>query len=151
MVSPSGEAVTEATFAEVQRVLVAYARAIDTKDWDLFTGLFDPDCAMTTALGTVNGAQALSRHMAVLHAPLDSSTHQITNIHVVEQQGGVTAHSYLDALLVRADHPRGPFFRVVGFYDDELRRAEHGMVIVNRRFTAIWREGNPAVLGAPDG
>ncbi|MFC5752411.1 nuclear transport factor 2 family protein [Actinomadura rugatobispora] len=135
----------------VERVLLDYATAIDTKDWELFGALFDPDCTMTTAAGTISGAPALTRHMRDLHAPLDASAHRVTNVDIAETADGATARSYLDALLVRAGHPEGPTFRVVGFYDDELRRSAGGWVILHRAFRAIWREGNAAVLGVPGG
>jgi hypothetical protein len=60
-----------------------------------------------------------------------------------------TAHSYLDALLIRADHPKGPTLRVIGFYDDELLRSPGGWVILHRSFRPIWREGNTALLRVP--
>lgn len=134
---------------EVLRALIAYATAIDTKDWELFGSLFSPDCTMTSPASTIDGVTTLTEHMRDLHAPLDASAHRITNATIAVDGGRATAHSYLDALLVRAGHPEGSTFRVAGYYDDQLRRHQDRWVIQHRTFTALWREGNPQVLGAP--
>ncbi len=41
-------------------------------------------------------------------------------------------------------------FVTSGWYDDELSRVSAGWCITRRVGTAVWCDGNPAVLGFPD-
>jgi hypothetical protein len=134
----------------IRQVHVDYATAIDSKDWELFGQLFDENCAMSTSAGTIVGIGRLTQHMRALHAPLDASLHRLTNTSMQISEDSAVGRTYLDALLVRAAHPDGPVFRVNGFYDDVLERTASGWRYKSRAFTAVWREGNSAVLGAPD-
>jgi SnoaL-like domain len=123
-----------------------YAMAIDTKDWTLFRSLFADDCVMEVGSSVHRGADSLTEHMRGLHEPLDASMHRMTNTTMEPSDDGVRARTYLDALLVRRDHPAGPTLRIVGLYDDVLRPNSDTWVIQHRRFRAVWREGNSAVL-----
>jgi hypothetical protein len=123
-----------------------YASAIDTKDWTLFRGLFADDCVMEVGSNVHRGADSLTEHMRRIHEPLDASMHRMTNTTMEASDSGVCARTYLDALLVRRGHPAGPTLRIVGFYDDVLSPQLDIWVIQHRRFHAVWREGNPAVL-----
>ena len=51
----------------------------------------------------------------------------------------------VDALLVKNDHPGGPFLRVIGDYVDDFVRRDDGWRIRDRQFTRLWAEGNPNV------
>jgi hypothetical protein len=72
--------------------------------------------------------------------------HRMTNTTMEPSDDGVRARTYLDALLVRRNHPDGPTLQIVGLYDDVLRPQSDIWVLQHRRFQALWREGNPAVL-----
>jgi hypothetical protein len=131
---------------QIMATINRYAMAIDTKDWTLFRSLFADDCVMEVGSSVHRGADSLTEHMRRLHEPLDASMHRMTNTTMERSDDGVQARTYLDALLVRRDHPAGPTLQIVGLYADVLRRQSGVWVIQHRRFQAVWREGNPAVL-----
>lgn len=131
---------------DIEQVLTDYATGIDTQDWALFRSCFVEDCEMVTAAGAIAGADALTEHMRLLHAGLDGSAHRLSNLSVRREGDAASATSYLDALLVDADHVGGPTFHVIGTYTDDLVQDATGWLIARRTFTALWREGNPAVL-----
>ena len=61
--------------------------------------------------------------------------HRITNIVVSAAAGGVSARSYVDALVLFPGNEAGT--RAAGFYDDELVATDEGWKIARRRFTAV--------------
>jgi uncharacterized protein (TIGR02246 family) len=131
---------------EIVDLLVAYATAIDTKDWELFRTLFTDDCIFDVAGVPIEGADDLTRRMQVLHEPLDGSRHHIGNEVVAVGEDDARATCYLDALLVQRRHPEGPTVRVSGSYEDDLVNDSGRWRIRHRRFHFLWSEGNTALL-----
>ena len=70
----------------VNATLVAYATAIDTKDWELFRSLFTADCLFDGGGRRIHGVDPLTEHMRALHEPLDGSRHHLGNF-VIETDG----------------------------------------------------------------
>ena len=64
--------------------------------------------------------------------------HRITNIVVSPGADGVTARSYVDALVLGPDNGAG--VRATGFYDDELVDTPDGWRIARRTFTLVRQE-----------
>lgn len=135
--------------AGVTDALYRYCTAIDTKDWALLAACFVPEATADYRGRHFPDAASIVRYMADIHRDLDGSAHRLTN--VVVQLDGDTARttSYVDALLVDADHPDGPTFHVVGTYADALRRDGASWRIVERRFVDLWTEGKRTML-APE-
>jgi 3-phenylpropionate/cinnamic acid dioxygenase small subunit len=132
--------------SSITAVLVAYATAIDTKDWDLFRTLFSTDCEFKIGRRRFHGIDELTEHMRVLHDQLDGSRHHLGNF-VIEVDGdSARATTYLDGLLVQRDHPDGPMVRVTGSYEDDLRRESGRWLIARRKFWFLWSEGNARLL-----
>ena len=131
---------------DITATLVAYATAIDTKNWSLFRGLFTSDCVFDVSGQRFHGIDALTEHMEALHEPLDGSRHHLGNF-VIEVDGDTAgATSYLDALLVRRRHPNGSTLRVTGSYEDDLRRESGRWLIHERTFRFLWSEGNLGLI-----
>jgi len=132
----------------LQDVVMKYAQAIDTKDWDLFRTVFVDDIQLTYGepWGPFDGIDEVVSFVDPFHAPLDGSRHSTTNFRVVAYDGNTAmTRCSVDALLVKADHPDGPFLRVIGAYVDDFVRQPDGWRIKNREFTRLWAEGNPNV------
>ena len=129
-------------------VIMKYAQSIDTKDWDLFRTVFVEDIQLTYGepWGPFDGIEDAVSFIDPFHAPLDGSRHSTTNFRVVAYDGdhAITRCS-VDALLVKNDHPGGPFLRVIGDYVDDFVRRDDGWRIRDRQFTRLWAEGNPNV------
>jgi 3-phenylpropionate/cinnamic acid dioxygenase small subunit len=123
---------------DVADVLVAYATGIDRRDWDLLRRCFTADCdADYGEIGAWHGADEIAEWMRRTHEPCGPTLHRITNIAVdtAEDGDGVTARSYVDALVMLPAGVTG--VRAAGFYDDVLVETGDGWQIARRRFTAV--------------
>ncbi|MZG13966.1 nuclear transport factor 2 family protein [Streptomyces sp. SID5914] len=124
--------------AEIERLLVTYATALDTKDWALLASCFTPDCQARYQDKVFDDREHLCRTMRKLHDPLDSSLHRISNVAASVMGDHATSVSYVDALLVHTGHTDGPLYRVAGRYEDELVRHRGQWLIRKRTFEPYW-------------
>jgi 3-phenylpropionate/cinnamic acid dioxygenase small subunit len=121
---------------DVAEVLVRYATGIDRRDWELFRSCFTDDCqADYGSIGMWRNGDEITEWMRVVHEPAGHTMHRITNVTVTPSTSGVTARSYIDALVMFADNEHGT--RALGYYDDELVASDDGWKIAQRRFTMV--------------
>lgn len=124
---------------DVAEVLVRYATGIDLRDWALFRTCFTDDCeADYGEIGVWHGVDEITDWMTVVHEACGQTLHRITNIAVSPAEGGVTARSYVEALVLGPDNGAG--VRATGFYDDELVDSADGWRIARRTFTLVRQE-----------
>jgi 3-phenylpropionate/cinnamic acid dioxygenase small subunit len=147
--------VTDAVDHEVRQdvtdVLVRYATGIDSRDWELFRSCFTEDCDVEyPEIGVWHTADEITEWMRNVHDPCGYTLHRITNQVVTPRDGGVTARSYVDGIVMFSDNKTGT--RATGFYDDELIDTAEGWKIARRRFTLVllqlFPEGTSLDLGA---
>lgn len=120
----------------VAEVLVRYATGIDRRDWPLFRTCFTDDCDLDYGpIGTWRGGDEVTAWMRQVHEPCGRTMHRITNIAVEPSSHGVTARSYVDALVMLPGDETGT--HAVGYYDDELVDTGDGWRIARRRFTPV--------------
>lgn len=146
----------DATRRDVTDLLLRYAWAIDSKDWELLHTCFVADCLVVYGNGNSphpGGARRfgsrdeLVGYMQHTHQPLDGSLHRMSNIQVtVTGRDAATAIAYGDNLLVLRSHPDGPFYESAGHYADELVRRDGEWRITTRRYTRVWAQGNGRVV-----
>lgn len=123
---------------------VAYATALDTRDWPMFESLFTPDAVWEYLAGGerhVGPGQIAGRIRPTIDH-LDGTQHVMTN-HVVVLDGDTARHTcyYL------AQHLKdGKRFLAAGRYEDELRRVEGRWLIAGRVLISTWAEGDPGIL-----
>lgn len=144
------------TRRDVTDLLLRYAWAIDSKDWELLRTCFTADCLVVYGNGDSpypGGARRfrsrdeLVDYMERTHQPLDGSLHRMSNIQVTPTDpGAATAISYGDNLLVLRTHPDGPFYESAGHYADELLRQDGLWRITTRQYTRVWAQGNGRVV-----
>ena len=121
---------------DVAELLVRYATGIDHRDWALFRSCFTDDCEADYGdIGAWHGGDAITRWMEEVHAACGHTLHRITNQAVTPRGEGVSARSYVDAIVMAADNRSGT--RAIGYYDDELVRRDDGWKIAQRRFTMV--------------
>jgi 3-phenylpropionate/cinnamic acid dioxygenase small subunit len=121
---------------EIADVLVRYATGIDRRDWALFRSCFTEDCdADYGDIGVWHGADAITEWMELSHRGCGHTLHRITNQAMTPNGGGVSARSYVDAIVMASDNQSGS--QAVGFYDDELVDTDDGWKIARRRFTMV--------------
>jgi 3-phenylpropionate/cinnamic acid dioxygenase small subunit len=126
---------------DVADVLVRYASGIDRRDWGLFRTCFTDDCIVDYwDIGVWHGADAITEWMEQTHAACGPTLHRITNQAIAPNDDGVTARSYVDALIMRPDNRVAA--RAIGYYDDALVRTDDGWKIAHRRYTMVLLERN---------
>ena len=124
----------------ISAVLIAYATAIDQRDWQLFKSLFTADCeADYASFGKWHGATALTEFMKQAHANLGATLHRISNIAIHSADGQVLSRCYVDALL-KPMIDGAPLHRGIGYYDDQFTRTASGWQIARRQFHALLLE-----------
>lgn len=132
--------------AAIVDVAVAYATALDTKDWAALGPLFTPDA--TWAYGSaeqLTGSDAIVARLAQTLQPLHITQHLHGN-HAVTLRGDEAEHTcYVHAQHVGRD---GEKFLGAGRYADRLRRTPDGWRFTQRLLTAMWSDGNPTVLAS---
>jgi 3-phenylpropionate/cinnamic acid dioxygenase small subunit len=137
-----GEAEARAVRQDVAEVLVRYASGIDGRDWAQLRSCFTDDCrADYGVIGQWARGDDITDWMRETHEPLGPTLHRITNIAVRVDGDGVTARSYVDALVLMPDGQSGT--RATGFYDDVLVRTADGWQISQRRFTTVLLQLEP--------
>ena len=119
---------------EISDVLIRYATAIDTRDWDLFRRVFTADCALDYgAVGSWTGIEDVVTFMVEAHAGAGHTLHRVTNV-VAEVDGdSARTRAYVDALLMNLEGTGG--VTAAGSYDDHLIRTDDGWRIRSRVFT----------------
>ena len=135
----AAESVAREVRQDVADVLVRYATGIDRRDWDLFRTCFTDDCeADYGEIGVWHGVDEIADWMTVVHEACGHTLHRITNIVVSPATDGVTARSYVEALVLGPDNGAG--VRATGFYDDDLVDTADGWRIARRTFTLVRQE-----------
>ncbi|MFC4054013.1 nuclear transport factor 2 family protein [Actinomadura syzygii] len=130
--------------------VIAYATALDTRDWERLGTLFTDDaCWEYSGSGEkVFGPDAIVARISTGLERLDA-THHLNGNHVAAVHGDEAEHTcYYQAQHVRHGLPDGEKFLGAGRYVDRLRRTPDGWRFTHRTITSVWSEGNPAVLAS---
>lgn len=134
--------------AGIVDTVLAYATAVDTRDWATLRTLFTEDaCWEYPASGErQSGPAAIVARITASIERLDATQHLNGN-HVATLRGDEADHTcYFHAQHVRRGLPDGEHFLAAGRYDDQLRRTPDGWRFTRRRITSVWTEGNLAVI-----
>jgi hypothetical protein len=142
--------VAPADWIAMHDLVMTYAEAIDTKDWQLFRTCFTDDCAMSYGepWGLIEGLDSLTDFVDYFHEPLDNSRHGTGNFRIdTIDADTATGRCSVDALLVQAGSDGGDTLRVVGAYIDRFAKGSDGWRFAHRVFTPIHSEGNTQIGG----
>lgn len=134
--------------AAIVDAVIAYATAVDTRDWERLGALFTDDaCWEYTGSGErLCGPETIIARISASIGRFDA-THHLNGNHVTAVHGDEAEHAcYYQAQHVRRGLPGGEKFLAGGRYDDRLRRTPGGWRFTYRRITGAWSEGNPAVI-----
>ncbi|MFJ3591279.1 nuclear transport factor 2 family protein [Streptomyces sp. NPDC090231] len=136
--------------AAIVDAVIAYATALDTRDWEALGSLFTDDaCWEYGGSGErLRGPDAIVARISTSLERVDATQHLNGN-HVGAVHGDEAEHTcYYQAQHVRHGLPDGEKFLGGGRYEDRLRRTPDGWRFTHRRITNIWSDGNPAVLAS---
>ena len=134
--------------AAIVDAVIAYATALDTRDWERLGSLFADDaCWEYSGSGErLLGPAAIVARISASLGRFDA-THHLNGNHVTAVHGDEAEHTcYYQAQHVRLGLADGDKFLGGGRYDDRLRRTADGWRFTHRIITAVWSEGNPAVI-----
>ena len=134
--------------AAIVDAVIAYATAVDTRDWETLSALFTDDaCWEYSAAGErLRGPDAIVARISTSVERFDA-THHLNGNHVAAVHDDEAQHTcYYQAQHVRLGLPDGEKFLGGGRYDDRLRRTPDGWRFTHRKITSVWSEGNPAVV-----
>jgi len=129
----------------IDALLYRYARAVDTKDWELYRSVFTGDAHIdySSAGAIVGGRDEVVDWFAANFGVIAWSMHYITNIEILAQQG--------DSATVRAmfyNPMQLPGMAEVsvcgGYYHHELVRTADGWRSRNLREENVWFTNGPA-------
>jgi hypothetical protein len=137
-------------YQDIQRALGIYVIALDSRDLSLFDQCFVPDAGINLS-GMGEMTPATYRELATAGmAALDATQHHL-GLPLIQLDGDKAhARCYFMAQHVRNDLAPNPFLLIGGWYTDDLIRTSQGWRITRRIGTALWYDGNPAVLGMGD-
>lgn len=131
----------------IQQVLARYVIAVDSRAPELLRRCFTADAVIRLA-GlpelTVDGYIAIAGEAL---PKLDATLHHLGLPAIMVDGDRASSRVYFMANHVRnalAPAPTG--LMIGGWYDDELVRTDAGWRIGRRTGTALWAEGNPAVI-----
>lgn len=123
--------------AHATRLSVDYAYAIDTRDWDLFTGLFTDDVVVEyTGMSEIRGIAQWLDYFIPFHEDCAWTLHVMTNHRSGQRPDGAWASCYGDVTwLHRRDENR--LNHAVNVYRDELRYEGDSWRIARRRMDIV--------------
>jgi len=134
--------------AAIADAAIAYAMALDSRDWERLGSLFTDDAGWEYSGSgeRLCGPGAIVARISDSLARFDA-THHLNGNHVTAVHGDEAEHTcYYQAQHVRLGLPGGEKFLGGGRYDDRLRRTPNGWRFTHRRIISVWSEGNPAVI-----
>jgi 3-phenylpropionate/cinnamic acid dioxygenase small subunit len=143
----SGEGVSGDVFASIVDTLVRYSTGIDSKDWDLFRGVWadEIDADYAEGIGHWTTGDEITAWMENSHKDMGYTLHRLSNIRITDTQNGeVNTRTYVDAVLYMKDGTL--IANAKGFYDDVLAKAGTGYVIRKRVFTSAFQGASPLDL-----
>jgi hypothetical protein len=122
---------------KIEDLLVRYAIAIDTRDWELFRSCFvlgvDADYG---DIGHWHGVEEITAFMQQVHT--GPSQHRLSTMAIAlddTDPDRATARTYVDAIVLGPDGRNGA--NGIGHYDDVLTRDGDGWRIARRVYTGI--------------
>lgn len=126
---------------------IAYTWALDKKQFDELRSVFAADATADLHGVRCDGQDAIIARIEHPLSRLDATQHLVGN-HQVHVEGDVATHRcHLQSQHVKRGTEGGDNYLIGGTYDDRLARTPDGWRITHRTMTAMWTEGNPAVIG----
>lgn len=127
--------------AEIGRLLLRYATALDFRDWDLLATCFVPEARVTYVdTPELVGRDAVIAHCRTALERYAVTQHAITNpvVDLAPDRTSATARCYVRAEHVHAKDDRWQRWTLGGRYEDRLLRTDEGWRITERRLLRAW-------------
>jgi len=134
---------------EIASLLIRYARAIDTKDWDLLRTCFTDDATSDYGdIGSWRGVGDLVMFMTDAHAGMGPTQHLLSNFQIEVNGDQASSLAYVHAVTVLASHP-DDWIDTIGIYKDRMVRGTDGWRIADRTFRTTRTVLSPSLTPKP--
>lgn len=143
---------------QIRELLHQCARAIDSKDWQLFEDCFTEEVQLTYG-GSGNSPHAggvprtfadraeLVEYIRMTHQPLGHTLHGMSNVSItVDPPQDARARAYGRVVLTHEAHPEGNYWETAGYCEDRRRNDGSGWRISAHHLTRVWANGNQRIL-----
>ncbi len=128
---------------EIADLLTRYARAVDTRDWDLYREVFTPSAHIdyTSAGGVVGDVETVATWLEETLAAFEMTQHLISNLEVDVDGDEARVRAMFFNPMRTADGTR---ITCGGWYHHDLVRTDAGWRSRRLVETAAWFDGLPA-------
>ena len=133
---------------ELSDLLDAYARGIDTKDWDLVASVFTPDATLDySAFGGPKGSPAdVISWVSASVSAFPMTQHHITNrTFEIDGDAASSAAELFAPMGMAAGEGKMTMLFTGGVYNDTYRRTPDGWKISSRVCDRAWLGAGPEV------
>jgi 3-phenylpropionate/cinnamic acid dioxygenase small subunit len=135
--------------AAITRLLYQYARAVDTKDWELYRSVFTDDAVIDySSAGIAAGTRdEIAEFLARSFAAIPMSMHYITNVEVLDVDGDIAR---VRAMFYNPMQLPGmtELSSCGGYYHHEMVRTPDGWRSRHLREENVWFVNSPAAAQA---
>jgi 3-phenylpropionate/cinnamic acid dioxygenase small subunit len=118
---------------EIRNLLVRYGLYLDTKDFEGYVSLFTRDGVLDAPLGTAKGPENIRAMLGNVLGPVNAGFHLYSNPLIEVDGDQANSTSRFTYVQNAAGHP--PEVRMVGHYDDQLRREDGQWKFARRKIT----------------
>jgi ketosteroid isomerase-like protein len=126
----------------IEAVLVAYATALDSKDYALLEQVFVADAtAHYGAVGECHGLEQIVALVSGVLAQCECTQHLLGNYRITVDGDRATAACYLQAMHQGKGRFEHALLTLWGEYTDELRLTGQGWRIVRRELRTLYSQG----------
>lgn len=123
-----------------------YGMAVDSRQWDLFDGIFTPDVHAEYGGSPFTGLEAFKQGAALAWGRFDCSQHAMSNTVIRVDGDQANALTYGSWCIVRSGVEGGDLWEGRGWYDDRFVRVDDRWLITRRLCRVMWGSGNPRVM-----
>ncbi|MGZ4671802.1 MAG: nuclear transport factor 2 family protein [Ilumatobacteraceae bacterium] len=118
---------------EIRNLLVRYGLYLDNKDFEGYVSLFTRDGVLDAPLGSATGPENIRAMLGNVLGPINAGFHIYANPLIEVDGEDATAMSRFS--YVQAIEGQLPELRLVGHYDDTLRREDGRWKFARRKIT----------------
>lgn len=134
--------------AEIQDLILAYARTADTRRWEAFADLFADDGCIILPFGRLE-KRDMARSVEAVLKPFEATQHMFSNVAIAIDGDSASTNHYLQATHVPSSTDPGTHADIGGWYDNTLRRTPEGWRFVTVDLTFVWNDGVAFEPGDP--
>ncbi len=126
----------------IYRNLVAFARAMDERDWDAFAGFTSEDMTASMGRGELQGRDTIVRFMRSFLVHCGPTQHLLGNVIIDVDGDSAKSSAYVHDMHLGSGDQSGLRFYTLGKYYDEWKKIDDGWRMVRRV------KENPAFVGS---